>query len=236
VFRLAEIEFKSFIENLTELFTEVDPQIPPLPPKDLIYRIYRDVRFSNDKTPYKTNFSATYSRSGRKGIFAGYHISIKPGGESLLAAGTWCPGKDELATIRFRIQRNPSRLRQIINAPLFVENFGPPKPLSKKGRQNIFGRDDELKTAPKGVNKDHKDIDLLKCRSFVVLHHFTDKEVLDPNFGQLIMEVVKAAKPLVYCMNDYMTVGNDADEDEDEDEFPDAEDGDEDQEEDETGD
>ncbi len=88
VFRLAEAEFKSFIENLTELFTEVDPQIPPLPPKDIIYRIYRDVRpnllqgrscrlntaqirFSNDKTPYKTNLSATFSRSGRKGIFAG---------------------------------------------------------------------------------------------------------------------------------------------------------------------
>ena len=88
VFRQAETEFKFFIENLTELFTEVDPQIPPLPPKDLIYRIYRDVcstllraclrrlditqvRFSNDKTPYKTNFSASFSRSGRKGIFAG---------------------------------------------------------------------------------------------------------------------------------------------------------------------
>ncbi|KAI0284629.1 hypothetical protein BGY98DRAFT_910547 [Russula aff. rugulosa BPL654] len=233
VFRLAETEFKSFIENLTELFTEVDAQIPPLPPKDVIYRIYRDVRFSNDKTPYKTNFSATFSRSGRKGIFAGF----KPGGESLLAAGSWCPGKNEIATIRSHILRNPSRLRRIISAPRFVENFGPPKPHSKKGRQNIFGRDDELKTAPKGFDKNHKDIDLLKCRSFVVLHHFTDNQVLDPNFGQLIMEVVKAAKPLVYCMNDYMSVGDDEDEDdEDEDEDLDVEDGDEDQEEDEETD
>lgn len=226
VFRLAEAEFKSFIEDLTELFTEVDPQVPPLPPKDVIYRIYRDVRFSNDKTPYKTNFSATFSRGGRKGIFAGYHIMIKPGGESLLAAGSWCPGKNEIATIRSHILRSSSRLRRIINAPRFVENFGSPKPHSKKGRQNIFGRDDELKTAPKGFDKNHKDIDLLKCRSFVVIHHFTDKEVLDPNFGQLIMEVVKVAKPLVYCMNDYMSVGDEDDDDEDED--PDVEDGDED--------
>jgi uncharacterized protein (DUF2461 family) len=81
---------------------------------------------------------------------------VKPGGGSLLAAGSWCPGKNELATIRSHIQHNPSRLRRIINAPLFVKNFGPPKPLSKKGRQNIFGREDELKTAPKGINKDHK--------------------------------------------------------------------------------
>jgi uncharacterized protein (DUF2461 family) len=88
VFRLAETEFKLFIEKLTDLFTTVDPQIPALPPKDVIYRIYRDVclpslleahltveivqvRFSNDKTPYKKSFSATFSRSGRKGIFAG---------------------------------------------------------------------------------------------------------------------------------------------------------------------
>ena len=87
VFRQAETEFKSFIEKLTDLITEVDPQVPPLPPKDLIYKFYRDVRpmllrgcshrfdtaqvrFSNDKTPYKTNFSASFSRSGRKGIFA----------------------------------------------------------------------------------------------------------------------------------------------------------------------
>lgn len=84
--------------------------------------------------------------------------SVKPGGESLLAAGTWCPGKNELATIRSHIQRSSSRLRRIINAPIFVKNFGPAKPTSKGkgGRQNIFGRDDELKTAPKGVPKDHK--------------------------------------------------------------------------------
>jgi len=145
---------------------------------------------------------------------------IKPGNESLLAAGCWCPQKNELATIRSRIQRNSSRLRRIINAPLFVENFGPAKALSKNGRQrNIFGREDELKTAPKGVDKDHKDIDLLKCRSFVVVHQFTDKEVLSPDFRQTIMEVVKAAKPLVYCMNNYMSVGGDEDED---DEDPDA--------------
>lgn len=141
--------------------------------------------------------------------------TVKPGGESLLAVGSWCPGKNELATIRSHIQRNSSRLRRIINAPRFVKNFGPAKPPSKTGqRNNIFGRDDELKTAPKGFAKDHKwvvwrancaeanqnirDIDLLKCRSFVVLHKFTDKEVLDPNFGQTIMEVVKAAKPFVY--------------------------------------
>ncbi len=83
---------------------------------------------------------------------------VKPGGESLLAAGTWCPGKNELATIRSHVLRNSSRLRRVITAPLFVKNFGSAKSPSKGkgGRQNIFGRDDELKTAPKGIAKDHK--------------------------------------------------------------------------------
>ncbi|KAJ7093929.1 hypothetical protein B0H15DRAFT_146125 [Mycena belliarum] len=70
VYRQAEQEWKDFIEVFTEALIEVDGQIPPLPPKDAIHRIYRDTRFSNDKTPYKQNFSASFSRSGRKGIFA----------------------------------------------------------------------------------------------------------------------------------------------------------------------
>ncbi|THG95263.1 hypothetical protein EW026_g6360 [Hermanssonia centrifuga] len=74
VYRLAEEEWKAFIEEFTDVLAEADPQIPHLPPKDVTHRIYRDVRFSNDKTPYKTGLSASFSRSGRKGIFAGYHV------------------------------------------------------------------------------------------------------------------------------------------------------------------
>ncbi|KAF5331907.1 hypothetical protein D9611_008895 [Ephemerocybe angulata] len=70
VYRVAEQEWKVFVEALTDSLMEVDPEIPPLPPKDVIHRIYRDIRFSNDKTPYKRGFSASLSRSGRKGIFA----------------------------------------------------------------------------------------------------------------------------------------------------------------------
>lgn len=207
VFRLAEKEWKAFIEKLTDLIVEVDPQIPALPPKDVIYRIYRDVRFSNDKTPYKTGFTATFSRSGRKGVFAGYHIHVEPGGGSLLAAGSWAPGKNELATIRSHLQHNASRLRQVISAEAFVAHFGEPAPHPKGARRSIFGMEDELKVAPKGIDKTHKNIDLLKCRSFVVVHKFTDEQVLRADFGQKLAEVFDVAKPLVYCLNDYMTVG-----------------------------
>ncbi|KAJ3770879.1 hypothetical protein FB446DRAFT_646231 [Lentinula raphanica] len=211
VYRLAEKEFKDFVNSFTEVLTEVDPHVPPLPPKDVIHRIYRDIRFSNDKTPYKKNLSASFSRSGRKGIFA----CFRPGGESLLAAGTWCPGKNELATIRSNIARSPDRLRQVISDPEFVELFGDPTPTKDGSRRNIFGAEDELKVAPKGFDKDHQDIDLLKCRTFAVVHRFKDSEVLSPDFKTRLGEVAAVVRPFVHCLNDLMTLQNDDDDDDD---------------------
>ncbi|KZT08078.1 uncharacterized protein LAESUDRAFT_724064 [Laetiporus sulphureus 93-53] len=202
VYRLAEKEWKDFVDEFTPLLIEVDPQIPHLPPKDVIHRIYRDIRFSNDKTPYKTGLTASFSRSGRKGIFAGF----EPGGESLIAAGTWCPGKNELATIRSNILRSSTRLRSLISSPEFVRYFGEPRPHPRGERQNIFGMQDELKVAPKGIEKTHKDIDLLKCRSFAVIYRFMDSEVLEPDFKETLCKVIKIVQPFVHCLNDMMTI------------------------------
>ncbi|KAJ3995111.1 hypothetical protein F5050DRAFT_1769460 [Lentinula boryana] len=213
VYRVAEKEFKDFVDAFTEILTEIDPHVPPLPPKDVIHRIYRDIRFSNDKTPYKKNLSASFSRSGRKGIFA----CFRPGSESLLAAGTWCPGKNELATIRSNIARSSDRLRQVISDPEFVALFGEPTPTKDGGRRNIFGAEDELKVAPKGFDKDHRDIDLLKCRTFAVFHRFKDSEVLAPDFKRRLGEVVAVARPFVHCLNDLMTLQDHDNENEDDD-------------------
>lgn len=111
------------------------------------------------------------SRGGRKGIWAGYYLAISPNGNSMLGAGVWQPGKDELATMRHNILQKPSTLRDAISRPEFVELFGQPKPHPKGTRQNVFGHDDALKVAPKleGVDKTHKDIDLLKLRSVAVI-------------------------------------------------------------------
>ncbi|KAF9263955.1 hypothetical protein L218DRAFT_864014 [Marasmius fiardii PR-910] len=214
VYRLAEQEWKDFVNKFTEVLIEADEQIPPLPPRDVIHRIYRDIRFSNDKTPYKRSFSASFSRSGRKGIFAGF----RPGGESLIAGGTWCPGRNELATIRSNLMRNAKPFRDIISAPEFVEFFGEAKRQPNGERSNIFGAEDELKVAPKGVEKDHKDIDLLKCRSFAVVHRFLDTEVLEPDFNQKLADVARVLRPFVHCLNDLMTLQDQDEDDEDGDE------------------
>lgn len=126
------------------------------------------MRFSADKSPYKANFALSTSRSGRRGIWAGYHLYVQPGG-SLIACGTWQPERDVLQRIRTRLLSDPDTLRQAISAPAFVKMFGPAKPHEKGHRQNIYGHPDMLKVAPKGVDRTHKDIDLLKLRSITVV-------------------------------------------------------------------
>jgi uncharacterized protein (TIGR02453 family) len=181
-------EWKAFVGIVQMRFHESDPEVPILPPRDVIvrpipltslsrsrepdaqHRIYRDVRFSSDKTPYKKSFSLSTSRGGRKGIWAAYHLSISPNDRSLLACGVWQPGKNELASIRHSITTEPQAFRDEISKPAFVKLFGPAKPGPKGARQNVFGNDDALKVAPKGVDKEHKDIDLLKLRSVAVAH------------------------------------------------------------------
>lgn len=114
----------------------------------------------------------TYSRSGRKGPFAGYHLYLEPGGYSILACGLWQPDKTRLQRLRDRIMApspGPGPLRAVIGAAPFVKLFGKPQPRPDKKRQNIFGHSDELKVAPKGIGKDHRDIDLLKLRSMTVV-------------------------------------------------------------------
>lgn len=173
---------------LNDIMEQVDDTVPWLPTKDLVYRIYRDVRFSNDKTPYKTNFMASFSRGGRKGPFAGYHVLIKPRGQSFFAAGRWQPEKEHLALLRQHILDNTPQARALkaaVQHPNFVKWFGAPKPESNsktntksksqkalQQRCNLWGGNDELKVAPKipGVDKTHKDIHWLKLRSFCVLH------------------------------------------------------------------
>ncbi len=188
VYRYCWKNFTAFTEAVLEDFMDkVDPTVPWLPSKDYLYRIYRDVRFSNDKTPYKINFCATFSRGGRKGPYAGYHVLVKPGGGSFFAAGRWGTEREHLAIIRQHILDDTPEareLKEVVKDPEFIKWFGPPKGAAAgktkakreksqiNPRCNLWGGDDELKVAPKieGVDKNHKDIDWLKLRSFCAIH------------------------------------------------------------------
>ncbi|MCD8443860.1 DUF2461 domain-containing protein [Tenacibaculum finnmarkense] len=156
-----------------------------------LFRIYRDVRFSKDKTPYKTHFSGSFSRKGSH-LRGGYYLQIEPG-NSFLAGGFWQPNKEDLLRVRKEIELDASDFREILNNPEFVKNFG----------TKFEG--DELKSAPRGFDKNHPDIDLLRKKGFIAVRNFTDKEVLSNNFLSEIDTSYKALRPFFNLMSDVLT-------------------------------
>lgn len=150
-----------------------------------IYRIYRDVRFSADKTPYKNHFSMYMGRL-QPNFRGGYYLHIEPGA-SFIGIGFFDPNKEDLLRIRKEIELD-DELEIILNSKDIIETFG-----------TLEG--DEVKTAPKGFNKTHERIALLKKKQFLLMHKFTDKEVLNPEFYKEAANVFKKSRPFV----DYMT-------------------------------
>ncbi|EGG08512.1 uncharacterized protein MELLADRAFT_115976 [Melampsora larici-populina 98AG31] len=207
IYRLALKNWNEFVTYLVPKLIECDWTLPVLPYKDLVHRLHRDVRFSNDKTPYKTNFSVGFSRTGKKGPWASYYIHIKPGDGSLIAGGIWNPDKSQLTTIRQSILSNSKPLRKVINHPEFIKMFGSHETVKGKSkRSSIFGHDDELKNSPKmdNVNQSHPEIDLLKLKTIAAVRYFSDELVLSDRFVEEIQKSVKTLSPLIMCLNEML--------------------------------
>ena len=150
---------------------------------DCIYRIYRDVRFSPDKTPYKTNIGAVIGKGGRKTIGRSYYIQIGPEGESMIAAGLYMPSKEQLEQMRRSIADDSSKLRKVLNKRDFKRYFN--------------GLEGEmLKTAPQGYRKDHPDIDLLRHKQFLASSPLSEEQVLAPDLVEYVVGGFKALRPL----------------------------------------
>ncbi len=139
-------------EVLINEIRKFDPDVPVLNPKDCLFRIFRDVRFSNDKRPYKTNFGSFISKGGRKGDLPGYYFHIEPGG-SFSGGGVYMPQAATLRAIRSYIAENGSEFKEM---------------LENRELQKFYPEmyDHKLKTAPKGFPKDHEYIDLLRYKSY----------------------------------------------------------------------
>ncbi len=160
--------------------------------KSKMMRIYRDVRFSHDKTPYKAHFANSFSRLGKE-LRGGYFLRIRPG-ESFLAGGFWDPNKEDLLRIRKEIAQDASEIREILQDKNYIKHFG--------GKFDSFS---ELKTAPRGFDKAHPDVDLLRKKGFVAIKNFTDKEVLSANFVDKVDEGYKALRPFFNLFSDILT-------------------------------
>ncbi len=180
----AKDSFDDFLEGLHKDILKFDDSLANLNPRKLAFRIYRDIRFSKDKRPYKTNMGAGFSAHGKMEQEPGYYVHVEPG-KSFVAGGLYMPSPENLAKIRQEIDYNADKLLKIINEKKFKSYF--PKGLDDW---------DKLKTMPKGYAKDHPHIDLLKNKSFIVSHPFKDSEVTDKNFSKKVAEACKLIKPL----------------------------------------
>lgn len=145
-------DWESFVETLSEKVAEIDETVPELPPKDLVFRIYRDVRFSPDPIPYKSHFSCALSRTGRKGPFACYYVQLSPHGQSFVGGGLWMPEAQQLALLRRDIDRRPERIKGVLtNAELRKHLLGGVTKDEKKAVKAFASqnRENALKTHPK---------------------------------------------------------------------------------------
>ena len=187
----AKRNFESFIQAVIDEIAAFDPIIKGLEAKSCIFRINRDIRFSNDKSVYKTNFGAFIVKGGKKNgdKFAGYYIHAEPG-ENMIAGGAYIPPSPWLSAIREKIDDEGDRLMRIISSCEFKRYFG-----------ELEG--EKLKSAPKGYGKDHPYIELLKLKSFLGVHMISDREMTGENIFPEIIGAARALKPLNDFLNDY---------------------------------
>jgi uncharacterized protein (TIGR02453 family) len=156
--------------------------------KNCNYRIARDVRFTTDKSPYKTWLSASFSEGGRKANRMDYYLHLQPDGESFLGGGMYAPTPEHLARYRQEVDYNADALKAIIHAPEFVAQFGEAEGTA-------------LKTAPKGYAKDHPEIELLRRTQLFFWHRFTDIEVIAADFPEHVTARCRVLKPFLDFMN-----------------------------------
>ncbi|CAF9912451.1 MAG: hypothetical protein HETSPECPRED_000942 [Heterodermia speciosa] len=209
-YRQSKKDFDSFVECLTEKVIEKDETIPELPPKDLTFRIYRDVRFSSDPTPYKTHFSAAWSRTGRKGPYAAYYVQIAPSG-SFLGAGLWHPDAAPLALLRRDIDRKSHKLKQVLlDDQIRKEFLGGAK--AKEGdcvsKFAALNKENALKTKPKGYDAENPNITLLKLRNFTIGRKLKDDEIVGQGGLKRIADLIGVLVPFVTYLNSIIMPDN----------------------------
>lgn len=190
LYEAAKAEVEQFVTQLLPAIGVFDEKIKFLAAKDCMFRIFRDVRFSKDKSPYKTNMGAWITAKGRKSAGPGYYIHIQPG-QSFLAIGVYMPEPEQLKMIRKEIFYNSGELLSILN---------------NKNLKNYFNGIDEWeksKTAPRDFPKDFEHIEILKNRHYTISCPMTDDQVISENFADFVLNVFKVAYPF----NDFLKKG-----------------------------
>lgn len=178
----------AFTDILINEIRNIDPSVPLVEPKDCVFRIFRDVRFSHNKSPYKTNFGSYISSGGKNSSKAGYYFHIEPG-NIFVGGGSYMPQAEALKAIRDAICETPEEYMEIINDPHFKTTFG-----------DIWG--EEVKTYPRGYDKNMKHIDLIKKKSYVGMKQLAPELLESDRLLEEIRDAYEALYPLNRFLND----------------------------------
>ncbi|KAF7536813.1 hypothetical protein G7054_g4233 [Neopestalotiopsis clavispora] len=214
-FRRSLKDWETFVESLTEKIIEADETIPELPLRDVIFRIYRDIRFSKDPTPSKPHYSAAWSRTGRKGPYACYYVHCEPG-SCFVGGGLWHPDKDALAKLRASVDERPHRLRRILMNPEFRRAFLPKAKNDEASVISAFcesNKENALKIRPQGFNPEHRDIELLKLRNYTVGRKIKDSDLTSSDAQEKIMAIITPMVEYVTFLNNVVMPDPDYDSD-----------------------
>ena len=184
----AKLEVESFVNLIIPEIARFDESIRYVEAKDCMFRIFRDVRFSKDKTPYRTSMGASIAAGGRKSGRMAYYLHLEPQNQSMIAGGLYKPEPEQITRFRDSVSLDPVPFKSIISDPAFKQHFG--------GLQG-----EKLKTTPKGFAPDHPEIELIRLKEVVAIHTFTDAEVITGDFTGHIVEAFTALKPFLDFLN-----------------------------------
>jgi len=181
-YQTAKADVETFLEKLLSDLQKIDNELAGVNVKKAMFRINRDVRFSKNKSPYKTNFGAVLSPGGKKSSIPGLYIHIDPS-EAFLAGGIWMPEPTTLHAIRQEIEYNLPEFNKIIGNKTFKSHF------------KTLNQDDKLVNMPKGFPKDSPAGEFLKLKSFIVIEKLSTAEMVSKSFQKKAVEVYKAMYP-----------------------------------------
>jgi uncharacterized protein (TIGR02453 family) len=182
-----KLKFESIVTEVIHGLSAFDKDMQFLTPRDCVFRIYRDIRFSKNKEPYKTHLGASFNKGGRNSKYSGYYLHLEPGA-AFIGGGKWQPSPDLLKAIRYEIYQFPEEFEQILNAKPFFSRFGS---LSNE----------KLLRPPKDFPADFKYVELLKYKSYIVGYNVPDHQLLEKDFLSKVVETCKIMHPLIEYLN-----------------------------------
>jgi uncharacterized protein (TIGR02453 family) len=190
-YEVVKADFAALVDSVIKSFGKKDPSIANLLAKECVFRINRDVRFSKNKAPYKTNLGASISAGGKKGMLAGYYFHLEPGGNSFVGGGLYMAEPDKLKKIRQEIDYNWDAFSKILNHKKFKDQYGD---LDKSEGVTLVRE-------PKGYEKDNPAIDYIKLKSWIALKPISDKALTEKDLVKTITAAFEALYPMIVFLN-----------------------------------